>query len=454
MAEPCFHCKEFSRSRLFHKAAAEAGSGLPSIETGMPLPAGTGLNRRMFLSRTAGLALVVYGASGLRPEAFDEGIAEAAAAAPNGRVLVSVFLEGGADPLSLLAPLGDGRYRQLRSHIALPVNAGIAHSTTPTLRWHPAAAGLAKLDLQGKVGVLPGVGYTKPDFSHFTSRHYWEIGSLNEGTGSGWLGRYLDQHGDPNNPVQGLSLDFVLQPALAPVRAPVASLSLPETFRLQVHPQLQERTLDAVVAIGQAHRRAKGALREAAQSGANTAALDRQIEPAAVGALPALYPKTGEPFPKRLASLAGFLGDGFPIRCAALKAIGNFDTHANQKALDADLKLTCDSLFAFQHDLEARGLADRVLIHVWSEFGRRAQDNASLGTDHGAAGIGFLIGTSVRKGLLSEYPDLNSLDDKGNLKATIDFRGVYGALLEQWLQADPADVIPNVGAFARPALLH
>jgi uncharacterized protein (DUF1501 family) len=133
-----------------------------------------------------------------------------------------------------------------------------------------------------------------------------------------------------------------------------------------------------------------------------------------------------------------------------------YDTHSDQAgALTEGLKLTADSLLAFQRDLEARGLADRVLVHVWSEFGRRAKENGSLGTDHGAAGIGFLIGTRVRGGMIGEFPGLaGGLDEQGNLRATADFRGVYAAMLEQWLGTDAARVIPNAAAFARPTLLR
>ncbi len=114
-----------------------------------------------------------------------------------------------------------------------------------------------------------------------------------------------------------------------------------------------------------------------------------------------------------------------------------------------------DSLLAFQRDLEARGLADRVLVHVWSEFGRRAQENGSGGTDHGAAGIGFLLGTRVRGTMVGEFPGLKTgLDQNGNLTATSDFRGVYAALLEQWLGTDASVVLPGIDAFARPGLVR
>jgi uncharacterized protein (DUF1501 family) len=150
------------------------------------------------------------------------------------------------------------------------------------------------------------------------------------------------------------------------------------------------------------------------------------------------------------------LSAGLPIRCAALKAPGMFDTHADQAdELNIALRLTADSLVAFQRDLEARGLADRVLVHVWSEFGRRARENGSDGTDHGAAGLGLLIGTRVRGRMVGEFPGLGSgLDEQGNLRATADFRGVYSAILEQWFDTDAAAIIPSAASFARPTLLR
>src|SRR5690349_12035100 len=117
--------------------------------------------------------------------------------------------------------------------------------------------------------------------------------------------------------------------------------------------------------------------------------------------------------------------------------------------------MTANSLFAFQRDLEARGIADRVLTLVWSEFGRRAQENGSGGTDHGAAGSAFLIGTRALGTQVGEFPGLTTgLDKDGNLKPTSDFRGVYAALLEQWLHFDAARVIPDARKFVRPQLVR
>jgi uncharacterized protein (DUF1501 family) len=135
--------------------------------------------------------------------------------------------------------------------------------------------------------------------------------------------------------------------------------------------------------------------------------------------------------------------------------VGHFDTHATQAtALQRDLQLASDSLLAFQRDLEARGIADRVLVHVWSEFGRRGAENASGGTDHGSAGIGFLVGSRVKGQQLGSFPGVTSgLDPSGNLKPTADFRAVQAALLEQWLAADSNAILPGIASLQRPALL-
>jgi uncharacterized protein (DUF1501 family) len=150
------------------------------------------------------------------------------------------------------------------------------------------------------------------------------------------------------------------------------------------------------------------------------------------------------------------LAGGLPLRVVALTAPGHYDTHSDQaSALAKGLQLTADSLLAFQRDLEARGLADRVLVHVWSEFGRRGAENGSGGTDHGAAGVGFLIGTRTKAKMIGEFPGLrDGLDEDGNVKATADFRSVYASLLEQWLGMDAGAVIPNADSFGRPVLVR
>ena len=180
------NCRDCNRTELLRRAVAEAGRGLPGIEPGMPLPAGTGLTRRAFVSRAAGLAIAVYGGSNLSSFAFDDGIAKAAALAPSTqRVLLSVFLSGGIDSLSVLFPAGDPAYYSLRPTLALAQSTGRPFTEDSRLRWHPAADALATLHGEGKVSVLPAVGYANSDKSHFTSRHYWEVGATRRASGRG-----------------------------------------------------------------------------------------------------------------------------------------------------------------------------------------------------------------------------------------------------------------------------
>jgi uncharacterized protein (DUF1501 family) len=449
-------CNDCNRTELLRRAVAEAGRGLPEIEPGMPLPAGTGLSRRSLVLRGAGLALAVYGGGRLASQLVDDGIA-AAATGGTQRVLVSIFLAGGIDSMSVLFPAGDSAYYQLRPTLALAPSAGSAFSEDSRLRWHPAAQGLATLHQEGKLSVVPAIGYMNQDHSHFTSRHYWEVGATDAGLRTGWLGRYLDRTGTKDNPLQGLSLDFGLQPALATATAPVASLDGPDryTFFPNGHP-LADETVAVAGALGALHAKSKdAALRQAGEAAQQSYKVKNELGHFATLQIPAQYPKSNDDFPRRLAGLAAMIADGLPIRVATLTAPGQYDTHAAQtNPLQQGLQLTADSLLAFQRDLEARGIADRVLVHVWSEFGRRAKENGSAGTDHGSGGIGFLLGSRVRGKMIGEFPGVTGgLDELGNLRATADFRGIYSALLEQWLDTDANGLIPGASGFARPALL-
>jgi uncharacterized protein (DUF1501 family) len=425
----------------------------------MPIPAGTGLSRRSFLFAAAGLTLSVYGAGRFGVREFEEGIARAAEGPP-GRVLVSIFMPGGVDAMSLLAPVGDPEYARLRPKLALAPGSGPAFSQDGRLMWHPGAAGLATLHREGKVSVLPAVGYPSPDESHFTSRHYWEVGALDAGAQLGWLGRYLDGSGSADNPLQGLSLNGNLSPALATATQPVAALESPSAFTFStsgVDEPVQAAMLGAIGGLGALRTSASepdlaGARRVVAAAGK----LRGQLAPFVTAggspayATPPPYPQNST-FASRLAGLATLLAAGLPLHVVTVEAgDADFDTHAEQKAnLGPRLQVVMDSILAFQRDLEARGLADRVLINLWSEFGRRPVENDS-GTDHGAAGAAFVIGTRAAGQMVSEFPGMSALDENQNLIATSDFRALYCALLEQWLGEDASRVIPDAAGLARP----
>ena len=442
-------CGEFTRSRMLHSAASEAGRGLPAIEPGMPIPAGTGLSRRSLLLRGAGLALAVYG-SRLALPAFDAGIAKAAQ--PD-RILVSIFLDGGLDAMSLLAPTGDPEYARLRPKLALRESGTLPFSEDERLRWNPAAEGIARLHDEGKVSVFPAISYSGPDQSHFTSRHFYEIGEVEVGSRTGWLGRYLDLVGDPDNPLQGLSMNRTLSPALATGTMPVASLSGTEGFGMSagLGELVNTQLFDSFARLGELPADSPG-MSQLRTTTRRTAKLRTELNGLGGFESPVPYPQ--QMMGRRLATLADYIDRGLPIRVATLSGSGGYDTHASQAGtLTRNIQQTSDAIFAFQRDLEARGLADRVLVQVWSEFGRRPQENASGGTDHGAAGCAMVIGTQAAGRMIGEFPGLARLDRLNNLRWTSDYRAMYCSLLEQWFGQDAAAIIPGAASFARPRLV-
>jgi uncharacterized protein (DUF1501 family) len=443
-------CNNYTRSQLLRSAAAGAGRGLPTIEAGMPEPAGTGLSRRTFLSWSAGLALAVYGASKIPLAAFEEGIAQAA---QTDKILISIFFDGGIDALSVLAPTGDPRYSQLRPNLALASDAGTEFSEDPTLRWHPSAAGLATLHEEGKVSAFPAIGYDHPDQSHFTSRHYYEIGELDVGFHTGWLGRYLDEVGDDDNPLQGLSMDGSLSPMIATANRPVAAIDGVDGYDLWSHVSqpISEEMYKSFARFGSLPSDSPG-LAQVRRATAQTDKLRTDL--GGIGDFTSMvtYPDTS--FSHKLAGLAEFIALGLPMRVVTIRASGGYDTHAGEaEDLSRGLQDTCEGVLAFQRDLEARGLDDRVMVEMWSEFGRRPEENASLGTDHGAAGCAFVVGSKAKGEMVGEFPGLAQLDPNDNVRVTSDFRAMYCSLLEQWLGHDAASIIPGASSFARPTLV-
>jgi len=367
--------------------------------------------------------------------------AAAAATAPP-PVLVTVYLQGGIDSMSVLYAAGDPRYGRYRTDLAISPADGTPFAEDPSLYWHPAAAALAQLHAEGKVGATQAELLT------------------------GWMGRYLDQVGAPDNPLQGLALDDSLSPALATARVAVATIELPSTYSFWaqgVWGPAQDLMYDAFAALGRIGTRSGDlGLVQSGHAALMSSTLRTQLLPfqpapgASAPALPAGYPTASDSPPARMAAVAQMLGAGLPMSCVAVSTDSVFDTHESQAApFAAGLAEVAQSLYAFQRDLEARGLADRVLTLVWSEFGRRPEQNACAGTDHGAAGCAFVIGTRAAGTMVGEWQGLaGGLDALGNLSATADFRSVYCSLLEQWLGHDAASVIPGAAGLPRPVLVR
>ncbi|HEY2602695.1 MAG TPA: DUF1501 domain-containing protein [Thermoleophilaceae bacterium] len=424
----------------------------------------TPLSRRQILGRGLGAGLAIYAAKAMPLVRILEAAEAQAQVAPAAPILVSVFLPGGCDLLDTIVPVSQyGRYADLRSGLKIEQPAALG-STGLGVNPHLADGlngGIKGLFEAGKIGLLPGIDYANPDLSHFHSRHFWETGLITPVSATGWLGRWLDHVGSKENPLQGVSMDAALSPVLRSSSSPVAAVSSPDDAQFWI-PGLWgdafDRTMEAwtKIAASRPHPPGPAAAYAGARQSKSVADILKPFVKDDDGndplAGPIAYPE-GD-LADRLKSLAGLLSLPLGIRAVTVDSDGDFDTHDNQ-ALDLGDGLTkvSGSLAAFQADLEARGIADRVLTLVWSEFGRRPQQNESGGTDHGAGGVAWVQGTRVQSGVLTDYPDLNRLDSEDNLAVTVDFRRVYASVLEQWLGTDASAVIPNAGALGRLQLV-
>jgi uncharacterized protein (DUF1501 family) len=445
-----------------HRACDDFHSTTESVRRSY-LGEGGGVTRRQVIGRGLAAGLTVYAAKAMSIGRVFEAAEAAYASAPNAPVLVSVFLPGGCDLLDTIVPLDQyGRYAGMRPQLkqtnaAKLGSTGLGINAALTSGMNGGVKGLFDA---GKIGLMPGIDYSNPDLSHFHSRHFWETGLVIDRGASGWLGRLLDRTGSQDNPLQGVSMTGALSPVLRTGQAPVAAVSSPGDKQFWI-PGVYGKPFDDAMAAWE-----QMAGRPTSGPGA-AATMSSVVQAKRVADMLAPYRNDGSgpnplagmiaypsaaanPLAGNLRDLAALLAQPLGIRVAAVESDGDFDTHDRQgQDLTAGLTQVSEALSAFQADLEARGIADRVLTLVWSEFGRRPHENDSHGTDHGAGGVAWLQGTRVKSGLLSDYPDLGKLDGESNLAVTLDFRRLYCSLLEQWMGADAASVIPGAGAFGR-----
>jgi len=419
-----------------------------------------GTSRRDFLRNGAVAFLGVYGASTLSWGRIWESAAANAATPVTDPIIVSIFLDGGNDGINTLVPItgaNHSAYVTKRPHIKLdPADclplAGPAPSSD--FAWHPSAAGFQQLYDAGKMAVIPAVDYQPPDLSHFHSRAFWQAGKLDPNPSSGWLGRWIDQNGGAANPLQAISVDWTLDGSLKSESNPVAVLSSTDDAQFWMRnvwdSDAMVSTLESLTQRASANVAMEAA--DAALGGAVSIA-NRLNTLGGVPAPPAAY--GDHDFDRRMSMLAWLISKNVGIRVACISFDDGFDFHDNQRERQAAIMQRLpNALAAFQADLETRGIADRVITLVWSEFGRRIEDNDSGGggTDHGAGGLALAIGNGVNPGIASEFPGITDadLDEYGNLKVPTDYRQIYTSLLGDWMGTDPADVIPNAGSF--PAL--
>ncbi|HEY2157625.1 MAG TPA: DUF1501 domain-containing protein [Isosphaeraceae bacterium] len=400
-------------------------------------------NRRDFLrSSLAASTLVSMGASTV-PGFLTSSARAANDSKSNDRVLVVVQLVGGNDGLNTVVPHKLDGYAKARRALRLP--SGQIHKLSDEIGLHPSMGEMARLVEAGKAAVVQGVGYPNPDRSHFRSMEIWETARLEYGAlETGWLGRALDARpAEVGGDIPGLHVGTRSLPlAFKAKKTEVPSLTTLEQYRLQLGGDVASKreVRDALERVARLDRPAADPLLGFVRR-STLAAYDSSKK------LEALDKDTGSKttYPnfnlaRRLELIARIIKAGFGTRIY-YTSIDGFDTHANQLAAHAALlNEISDSIAAFHKDLTDAGQADRVSVLTFSEFGRRVAENASGGTDHGAAAPLFVVGPVKKAGLIGAHPKLDDLDD-GDLKHHTDFRRVYASLLDDWLGVPSSPVV-------------
>jgi uncharacterized protein (DUF1501 family) len=396
------------------------------------------------LGAASGLALVGYG-DGL----FQRALAQTATAAGDDRVLVVVNFQGGNDGLNTLVPFASAPYYTYRPTLAVP--QGDVLRIDGAVGLNPALAKLKAMYDKGRVGIVQGVGYPNPDYSHFRSTEIWETAAPESYVSTGWLGRYLDAARLPGeNLFNAVAIADVLPEVLVAERVDIAAIAQLNGYGLSSdrntsvgRDEFHSIVQDANVPFTSPYLAQVAQIEDHAQRGAE------ELPKLIAGYVPtATYPAT--PIGRSLALAAQIVGSKLGTRVLFVQ-LGSFDTHTTQKGTqDRLLADFADAIDAFYTDLAAHGDDGRVLSMTFSEFGRRVAENASAGTDHGSAAPVFVIGGNVKGGLYGAQPALDDLDD-GNLRFTTDFRSVYATVLENWL-GRPASAVLG-GNFAALPLL-
>jgi len=388
-------------------------------------------NRRTFLKYSA-----LASGSLLIPN-FLHGLATAGPRVGNtGKILVVIQLSGGNDGLNCVVPFRNDRYYQARPKLALKKEELLG--ITDEVGLNKNLKELAALYDSGELAILNNVGYPNPNRSHFRSLDIWQSASDAEQVlSSGWLGRYLDATCNHHctKPHAAVELDDTLSLALKGMKGKGLAFHDPaELHRLSANPVIRQLGTTPPethqnLSLDFLHK----TLIETNQS------VDYIHEHSKIYRSTRTYPQ--HEFGRRMKVIAELIGSGCETSVYYISLPG-FDTHALQKMFHSQVLATyAKTLGAFCADLKASNRFNDTVILTFSEFGRRVEQNASKGTDHGAANNIYIAGGGLaRKGILNEMPDLTRLDD-GDLIHTVDFRRVYATLLEKVLRVNPETVL-------------
>lgn len=350
------------------------------------------------------------------------------------RILVVIQLSGGNDGLNTIVPYRDELYAKARPKLGIPSSDVI--KLTEELGLHPSLRAIENQFSENRFSIIQGVGYPSPNRSHFESMDIWHsCHPKKDRSQSGWLGRWItEQTAHPTSDSTAIHVGSESLPLACQERGvQVPSLASLEQMRLkakldsmqdkQARPGAESNSKDSGSLLDFLSTSTVAALEVSER-------LDKILaQPDASGD----FPKTA--LGEKLRAVSRLILSGLKTRIYYVTLDG-FDTHANQPDVHASLlKQWSEALAAFLSRLKQTGQQDRVLVMTFSEFGRRVSENASLGTDHGAAAPMFLAGPKLPKIIHGPMPDLSDLED-GDLRFKIDFRSVYASVLEHWMMTD------------------
>ncbi|MGF1633279.1 MAG: DUF1501 domain-containing protein [Phycisphaerae bacterium] len=362
---------------------------------------------------------------------------------PDDNILVVLQLSGGNDGLNTLVPFGSDVYAKARGGLRISEDKLLrldGYHADQAFGLHPSMTGFKGLWDEGKLAVIHGCGYPKPNRSHFESMHIWHTADPSGGTAGGWLGHLLDHlsRGTTHDALRAINVGNQLPQALVNDEAPVPSLRNISDFGIQLENGYDKALEKSLIEELNAMSEASPAHAFLSRQATNAIISAEEMQKLTDGYTPdAEYPRgLGD----RLKTVAQIIAGGFGTRLFYVE-IGGFDTHRDQANQHANLLgQVSGAVTAFLKDLEAKKLGSKVTVMCFSEFGRRVKPNGSNGTDHGAAGPMFVAGAGVKGGQYGTPPSLTDLD-ADDLKFTTDFRSVYASVLEGWLNCSAADVL-------------
>lgn len=385
-----------------------------------------------FSQTRRGLLKAGGAAAALSPMAL-AAAAQAQAGNP-GRILVVLELSGGNDGLNTVVPYGDDAYYRLRPNIGL--RKARLRTIDDHFGFNGGMSGFERLYKDGKLAIVHGCGYPDPSFSHFTSMAYWQTAAPNRGDALGWIGRLADAMAPSAPPNYLVNISAIQSLAVRAEKHVPIVFSNPDNFMREAFFE-EKAALAATSNPGAVDNPARQYLLDLAKSANQSSTLVRQA-----------WSNYRSPIDYGLNDLglrrvAAMISAGMPARLYYTAYANNaFDTHVTQNDQHGRLlTYTSDAVYGFMQDLERLGRANDVAVMIFSEFGRRAPENTSLGTDHGAANAMFVVGERVKGGHYGQVPSLTKLDPGDNLVFTTDFRRVYASMIGGWLQQPSSEAV-------------